>query len=71
MPDCPYAMEHGAFRYWSADVGGTAQKFYYGCDMSLPPEDTVFTAVWEDVRFIFFNKNGGEGSMEKKAACNM
>ena len=70
VPDCPYSHSAGVFDHWTARIDGADVNYCIGEIPSLPQEDTVFSTVWKDVRFISFNKNRAQakGVMRKQAA---
>ena len=70
VPACPFSYPHDRFLYWSADVGEGTQHIYKEATVSLPAQDTVFTAVWQEGCFVKYNGNGNavEGTMADQFA---
>ena len=60
-PDCPYTYSTAVFNHWHSEAGDPGA----GDTAALPQTDTVYTAVWDAARPLYFRPNGGSGDMEK------
>ena len=65
LPECEFTAPAGMqFYYWSVSNGYETFGCYPGDSFEFRSGNYTVTAVWQELPFVVFNANGGEGDME-------